>query len=193
LSLQRRRQDKGGETRALVGVCQLLVAQHRVDEAEALSRELLELSREHDDLRSEHFALHYLADCALMRNDYAEAGGRYRESLRAAVALGDSVETSLEVQGVAMASASTGEREYGVRLAAAVEAFWESIGLEIDVPFWTALLERHIAAARAQLGTRGETIWSDGRTLALDDAVALALAGPYADAVGEAGAEPRGS
>jgi predicted ATPase/class 3 adenylate cyclase len=193
LSLQRRRQDKGGETRALVGVCQLLVAQHRVDEAETLSRELLELSREHDDLRSEHFALHYLADCSLMRNDHAGAERRYRESLRAAVALGDSVEISLEVQGVAMASASTGEREYGVRLAAAVEAFWESIGLEIDVPFWTALLERHIAAARAELGTRGETIWSDGRTLALDDAVALALAGPYADAVGEAGAEPAGS
>jgi predicted ATPase/class 3 adenylate cyclase len=193
LALQRRRLDKGGETRALVGVCQLLVAQHRVDEAEALSRELLELSREHRDVRSEHFALHYLADCALMRHDYGEAELRYRDSLRAAVALGDSVETSLEIQGVAMASASAGEREYGVRLAAAVEAFWESIGLDVDVPFWTALLDHHIAAARARLGSTGETIWSDGRALALDDAVALALAGPYADAVEEAGAAPAGS
>src|SRR5206468_4302274 len=77
LALARARDDVGGETRALTGVCQLLVAQGEVVRAEELSRELLELSRRDRDVRSEHFAIHFLADCALIREDYAEAQRLY--------------------------------------------------------------------------------------------------------------------
>ncbi|MDQ2967686.1 MAG: NB-ARC domain-containing protein [Actinomycetota bacterium] len=175
LELQRRRGDEEGETRALTGVCQLLVAQGQTEQAEMLSRDLLEMSRRSGDVRSEHFALHYLADCALMRFDYPEAEARYRDSLSAARALGDGVEISLEVQGVAMAASGKGDLERAARLAGAVDAFWESIGLVVEVPFWNALLERHIVSARKELGPEGETIWNDGRALTLDDAVDLAL------------------
>jgi hypothetical protein len=61
-------------------------------------------------------------------------------------------------------------------LAAAVEALWESHGIVVDVPFWKALLERHIGSARTALGAEGEAIWAEGRALPLDEAVELALA-----------------
>ena len=175
LGLRRRLGDEEGETRALTGVCQLLVAQDEIEQAEALSRDLLEMSRRSGDVRSEHFALHYLADCALMRFDYPEAEARYRDSLSAARALGDGVEISLEVQGVAMAASGKGDLERAARLAGAVEAFWESIGLVIEVRFWNALLERHIGSARTQLGREVDAVWNEGRALTLDDAVDLAL------------------
>jgi len=165
-----------GEGPALSGVCQTLVARGDVERAEPLSRELLDISRAASDVRSEHFALHFLADCALMRHDYDEAELRYRDSLRAAVQLGDVVETSLEVQGIAMARAGKGDLRGAARLGAAVEALWESIGLVVDVPFWNDLLDRHIGEARAQLGAAGDATWAEGRALSLDDAVGIALA-----------------
>jgi hypothetical protein len=49
--------DDAGETRALVGVCQVLVALDEVERAEALSHELLERGK--DDVRTRHFAIHF--------------------------------------------------------------------------------------------------------------------------------------
>jgi predicted ATPase/class 3 adenylate cyclase len=175
LEIRRRSGDERGETRALVGVCQFLVAQGDVERAESLSSDLLALSQRDGDVRSEHFAVHFVADSALMRHDYDAAEERYRESLRAAVVLGDTVETSIEVQGVAMALAGQGDLARAARLAAAVEALWESHGIVVDVPFWTTLMDRHIGGARRQLGPEAEAIWKEGRGLAFDDAVSLAL------------------
>ncbi|MDQ3992096.1 MAG: NB-ARC domain-containing protein [Actinomycetota bacterium] len=174
LELRRELGDRPGELRALVGVCQLLVARGDVDRAEPLSHELLELSRGRD-LRSQHFAHHFSADCALLRGDCEEAEARYRESLRAALPLGDVVETSFEVQGVGMAAAGRGEWTRGIRLAAAGEAVWESLGVKISVPFWDALLERYIGSARERLGAEADAVWAEGRELPFDDAVTLAL------------------
>jgi hypothetical protein len=42
-----------------------------------LRHELLELSSG-SDLRAEHFALHFLADCSLIAGDFAAAKNRYR-------------------------------------------------------------------------------------------------------------------
>ncbi len=173
LELRRELGDSAGETRALVGVCQVLVALGDVDRAEPLSRELLE--RAGDDPRTEHFGYHFLADCALIRGDTVEAEKRYRQSLRAALPLGDVIETSFEVQGVAMAVSGNGDPERGLRLAASVEALWESFGIAISIPFWDALLERYLGPAREELGERAGEILAEGRALPFDDAVELAL------------------
>jgi predicted ATPase/class 3 adenylate cyclase len=173
LELRRQLGDAGGETRALVGVCQVLVALGEVTRAEALSLELLE--RAAGDPRTEHFAYHFLADCALIRGDAREAETRYRQSLRAALPLGDVVETSFEVQGVAMAAAGSGDSVLAVRLAGAVAALWQSLGTSPSVGFWDALLERYLGAARAELGQQADAVWAEGRGLAFDDAVNLAL------------------
>ena len=172
-TIRRELGDAAGETRALVGVCQVLVAQSDVERAERISAELLE--RADGDLRTEHFAYHFLADCALIRGDAAQAEERYRESLRAALPLGDVIETSFEVQGVAMAVAGNGDPERGLLLAGSVDATWESLGISISIEFWDALLERYLGPAREQLGARADDVWSQGRALPFDDAVALAL------------------
>ena len=167
--------DPLGEMRSLVGVCQLLVAEGHVERAEPLSKELLDLSREQGDLRSEHFAYHFIGDCALIRGDCAEAEDRYKESLRAALPLGDLLETSFEVQGVGMSAAGRGDSARGVRLAAAGVALWASLGATIAVPFWDALLERYIGPARERLGAEAEAVWGEGYSMPFEDAVTLAL------------------
>jgi len=173
IELRRELDDQSGETRALVGVCQVLVALGDVERAESLSRDLLE--RAGADLRTKHFAFHFLADCALIRGDTEEAEERYRESLQAALLLGDVIETSLEVQGVAMAAAGNADPRRALLLAGSVEALWESLGTSISVAFWDELLERFIGRARAQLGADADAAWSEGRGMGFDDAVKLAL------------------
>ncbi len=164
--------DRPGETRAL-GVCQVLVALGDVERAESLPRDLPEVAG--DDPRTEHFAYHFLADCALIRGA-EETETRYRESLRAALPLGDVIETSAEVQGVAMAAAGTGDPQRALLVAASVEALWESLGTWISIDFWDALLEKYIGAAREALGADADAVWAEGRATPFDDAVELALA-----------------
>jgi hypothetical protein len=151
----------------------VLVALGEVTRAEVLSLELLE--RAAGDQRTEHFAYHFLADCALIRGDTDEAERRYRQSLKAALRLGDVVETSFEVEGVAMAAAGNGDPVRALRLAGAVSALRESLGTSLSVAFWNALLERYIGAARAELAEQADAIWTQGRSLTFDDAVELAL------------------
>ena len=165
--------DGPGETRALVGICQVRVGLGDVEQAESLAKDLLAAAR--GDLRTEHFALHFLADCSLIRGDATEAATRYRGSLEAALPLGDVLETSFEVQGVAMAASGLGDHRRALVLAAAVEALWESLGLSPSVEFWDALLERYIGAARDALGADSSEAWAAGRELMFEDAVALAL------------------
>ena len=174
LDLRRQLDDEAGQTRALVGVCQVLVALGETERAEELSRDLLE--RAAGDPRSEHFAYHFLADCALIRGETEEAEERYRASLRAALPLGDLIETSFEVQGVAMAAAGNGDPARALRLAGAVEALCESLGTSISIAFWDALLERYLGPARRELAEEADAAWAAGRDLAFDEAIEIALA-----------------
>jgi predicted ATPase/class 3 adenylate cyclase len=173
LELRRKLGDPAGVTRALVGIAQVLVAMGETERAEAISLDLLD--RAGGDARTEHFAYHFLADCALIRGDPEEAGTRYRKSLRAALPLGDIVETSFEVQGVAMSEAGTGNPRRALLLAESVAALWESLGVSISIAFWDALLEQYLGPARESLGDEYEAVRADGRALAFDAAVELAL------------------
>jgi predicted ATPase/class 3 adenylate cyclase len=175
LELRRQLGDAAGVTRALVGIAQVLVAIGDTERAETISLDLLD--RADGDPRTEHFAYHFLADCALIRGDPEEAGLRYRESLQAALPLGDVVETSFEVQGVAMSEAGAGSPRRAVVLAESVEALRESLGLSISIAFWDALLERYLAPLRESLGGDYDAVRAEGRALAFDEAVQLALSG----------------
>lgn len=93
----------------------------------------------------------------------------------AALELGDVFETSIEVQGVAMAKAGRGDAPSALELAASVEALWRSLGTDMHVAFWDRLLERYLGAARAALGADAEAARTRGLGLDFDDAVALAL------------------
>ena len=117
-------------TRALVGVCQVLVALGEVERAETISRDLLE--RAGGDPRTEHFAYHFLADCALIRGDTVEAEKRYRESLQRRASARRRHRDELRGAGRRDGRGGQGDPERALRLAGSVEALWESLGISIS-------------------------------------------------------------
>ena len=178
LRLQREHGDPALVNRAMVALAQVLVALARVEEARPMAAQILAYAQAHDDRRSEHFGWHYLADCALIEADCDSSLRLYQRSLVLAQALGDRLETSFEVQGVAMSLAGRGDSEPALRLAAAAKAEWERIGVDLHIRFWDDLLERYIAQARRALGAEAaDRAWREGQRLAFDEAIAIALAG----------------
>lgn len=125
----------------------------------------------------EHFAHHFLGDCALIEGDFDAARARYVRSLDAAWRSGDHVETCYELQGMAMSAAGLGQAARSVRLAAAAEAHLRSLGFEQTIPFWQALLDEHIGRARAELGNdEARVAWDAGTRLGFEAAITEALA-----------------
>ncbi len=176
LRLQHAVGDPIGINRAQVGLAQALVALSEVEAARPMALEIIRFSEVHDDERSQHFGWHFLADCALIEGKCEESLQLYKRSLEIARQLGDQIETSFEVQGVAMSLAGLGQRGEAVVLAAAARAEWDRIGANIHIRFWDELLERYIGSAKQSL--REEELRSklnQGRSLPFNDAVKLAL------------------
>jgi non-specific serine/threonine protein kinase len=176
LRLQRERGDPVLVNRAMVALAQALVGLAEVSEARALSSQIIAFSKPRGDRRNEHFGWHYLADCALIEGKCEESLALYRESLRLARIIGDRLETSFEVQGVAMSLAGLGDLERALRLAASAKAEWERIGADVHMRFWDALLDRYLGGARRTLGAdAAEHVWKEGRLIPFDEAIAIAL------------------
>ncbi len=181
LQIQNVRGDPVLVNRAKLGVAQSLVALSRVDEVRPLAAEIVAFSQKAGDRRSEHTGFHFLADCALIEGNCAESLGLYRESLILAEAIGDRVETSAEIEGVAMSLAGLGQHAEAVRLVAATRAEWARSGITLQIRFWDALIERYIGPARVSLGaTQAESVIQGGREMTFEAAVveAKALATP---------------
>jgi predicted ATPase/class 3 adenylate cyclase len=166
--------------RARIGLLQVLVSLGELDIVEPLANEALAVARATGDLRSEHFAHHFLADCPLLRGDSASAAPRYRRALELAVELADRSETAVEIQGVAMAAAGNGRPAFALRLAGAADAEFEALAIDLSgIEFWSALLTRYLGGAREELGpTPASTAWGEGRRTRFEDAIALALGAP---------------
>jgi len=141
-----------------------------------MALEIIRFSEAHDDKRSEHFGWHFLADCALIEGNCEESLQYYKRSLGVARQLGDQIETSFEVQGVAMSLAGLGHPRQAVVLASAAKAEWDRIGANIHIRFWDELLERYIGSAKQSLHAEELSSKLDqGKSIAFDDAVKLAL------------------
>jgi tetratricopeptide (TPR) repeat protein len=178
LKIQREGGDSVLINRAMVALGQVLVVLEQLDEARELSNEIVAFSRSRGDRRNEHFGLHYLADCALIEGKCEESLERYKESLKLAWAIGDRLETSFEVQGVAMSLAGLGNTRGALRLAAAAQAEWDRIGVDFHIGFWDRLMERYIGKAREALGVEeAALVWGEGRGLGFEEAVAEGLRG----------------
>jgi predicted ATPase len=176
LALQRESGDTHLVNRATVGLAQMLVALGRVDEARRASSEILQFAQAHDDLRSAHYAWHYLADCALLEDNCAEAYRLYRQSLELARQIGDRLEIGFEVQGVAMSLAGLGHAQRALGLGGAVEAELRRLGADVRIRFWDDLLNRYFEKARRALGPAASAeAWNHGEATAFDAAVVQAL------------------
>jgi non-specific serine/threonine protein kinase len=176
LRLRRQQRDPVLVNRALVGLGQVLVALSRVADARPIGTEIVEVSRKTSDRRSEHSGFHYLADCALLEGNVSESLALYRESLVLAEAIGDRLEMSFEVEGIAMSLAGLGRHDAAVRLVAATRAEWGRNGVDMQIRFWEALHERYITPARLALGPEAEAAARAGREMSLEAAVEEARA-----------------
>ena len=163
--------------RARIGLLQVLVSLGELDIVEPMAREALAVAQKTRDLRSEHFAHHFLADCPLIRGDSVTALPRYRRALTLAVELSDRSETAVEIQGVAMAMAGCGQPARALRLAGAAAAEFDTLAIDLSgIKFWSALLERYLGLARSELGEEAaNAAWEEGRRAGFEYAIALAL------------------
>ncbi|MGK2962550.1 MAG: protein kinase domain-containing protein, partial [Gemmatimonadaceae bacterium] len=144
LRIQEERKDPVMINRAKIALAQVKVTLSKVDEARALSREILAFAGARSDMRSEHSGWHYLADCALIEGDCAKSLVLYGKSLELAHAIGDRLETSFEVQGVGMSLAGLGDNRNALRLVGAAKSEWKRIGVDLQIKFWNALLDRYV-------------------------------------------------
>jgi hypothetical protein len=128
------------------------------------------------ELAAARLRLAFLADCALIEGHCSESLTLYQESLRHAQAIGDRLEMSFEVQGVAMSLAGLGYADAALRLAASARVEWDRIGVDLHLRFWDALLDRYLAAAHRALGDEAaERSGERGHALSFDNAMATAL------------------
>jgi predicted ATPase/class 3 adenylate cyclase len=161
--------------RARIGLLQVLVALGELDAVEPMANEALAEAKRQGDLRSEHFAHHFLADCALIRGDAAGAAPLYRRALELAAALGERTETAIEMQGVAMAAAGQSMPERALNLGGAAAAELDRLGVDFSgIRFWSALLERYYTVARGDPGVSAADAWRAGREMGFERAVEMA-------------------
>jgi hypothetical protein len=130
LAISRRLEDPVLVNRSQLGLLQVLVVLGELETVPSLCIEARELSRQLDDPWAEHFADHFIADCALMQGDYPTAAAHYARSLDAAARSGDRIESCFELQGVAMASAGRGRLAGG---PASEHGNRRGRGVDIDV------------------------------------------------------------
>ena len=174
LAIARRLDEPVLVNRAQLGLLQFLIAVGQLETVRSLGAEALQLSRALGDHWAEHFAHHYLADCALIESDFKTAAAHYARSLDAAARSGDRIETCFELQGVAMTSAGLGRSERALRIAGAADAQLKALGHQFSVDFWSALLNRYLGQARADLGTDADAAWQAGQRMGFEAAVAEA-------------------
>ena len=163
--------------RSLAGVCQLLVATGEFERAEPLALELHATTRDSEDVWCMVSADHYLSDCAMDRRDYTLSEQHRLSALETALTIGDVMQQTIEVLGLAFTAAGLGRDEDALRLEGAIESKWNELGVTHAPPLSEAWRERDLGAARARLGEqRANTAFDEGRALTWDQAIELALA-----------------
>jgi tetratricopeptide (TPR) repeat protein len=161
--------------RAQLGLLQVLVVIGDVERVRRLSLEALELARQLGDQPAEGFAHHFLADCALFEEDFVGAEEGYRRSLAASRRTGDEIDICGDLQGIGMAAAGRGRALFALRIVGAADAHLQALGVFRAISFWTALLDRHLSQARADLGPGAAAAWEAGQRLTLERAMDEAL------------------
>jgi hypothetical protein len=176
LELARRLGHHALVNRSIGGVCQLLVATGEFERAEPLALELHASTRDSEDVSIMVAADHYLSDCAMDRRDYAFAEQHRLRALETALRIGDVMQETIEVLGLAFTAAGLGRDEHALRLEGAIDAKWKELGMSHAPPLSEAWRVRDLVPARARLGEpRASTAFDEGQAMTWDQAVELAL------------------
>jgi predicted ATPase/DNA-binding SARP family transcriptional activator len=160
---------------ARLSLCQVLVAQGDAERAEKLADEILATTPV-DFPGSRQAAMHFLADCAILREDFDLGVRRFAAAVDADWSTGNRVQTCIDLQGVAISAAGCGEARRALQLFAASDHIFDSFGFGRAPAgsFWDVWVTRYSAAAREQLGAEADEAWREGENLELPEAIALA-------------------
>jgi predicted ATPase/class 3 adenylate cyclase len=176
LELARRLRHDALVNRSIAGICQLRVATGEFERAEPLALELHASTRDSEDVQIMVAADHYLSDCAMDRRDYTLAEEHRLRALETTLRIGDVMQQTIEVLGLAFTAAGLGRDEDALRLEGAIDAKWKELGVSHAPPLSEAWRERDLVPARARLGEpRASGAFDEGRAMTWDQAVELAL------------------
>jgi predicted ATPase/class 3 adenylate cyclase len=117
---------------------------------------------------------HMVAQVARLDGRLVDAAHHYRQAIHLGHQLGDAASLTEPLQGLAAVEIATGDADRGVRLLAANDAIRARLGGG-PPPEWLRLGDP-LADARSRLGADAyQLAWEAGRSLTVDEAVALAL------------------
>jgi Tetratricopeptide repeat len=112
---------------------------------------------------------------ALFQGDQATARRRFGESLPISLKLGHRTGIAGALEGLGELAMREGELERGARLLGACEALRETINVPVS-PADQSEHEQAMAGVRSALGKQGlDALWSEGRAMTQEQAVAFAL------------------
>ena len=175
LEFARRLDHRALINRSIAGVCQLLVATGEFERAEPLALELHSATRDREDVSTMISGDHYLADCAMDRRDYVRAEQHRLSALETVLTIGDVMQQTIEILGLAFTAAGLGRDEDALRLEGAVHTKWRELGISHAPPLSEAWRKRDLGPARARLGTaRADAAFAEGGAMTWDQAVELA-------------------
>src|SRR5262249_38292304 len=121
------------------------------------------------------WVLRHLARVSRAQGDVLKAEQQYGESLKLCQKVGATWGSVECLEGVAGLAIANGKPERAVRLFGCAAAVRENIGFPLT-PRIASRFEAALASLRSTLGPRRfEVEWQAGRTLSLNDAVALAF------------------
>jgi non-specific serine/threonine protein kinase len=145
-------------------------------EARAYYEEALAIRRQLGYLEGIGICLNLLAMVAYRQGELSAARALAHESLVDLRDVGARWTVHNPLVTLTVVAAAAGQAEQAVRLAAASEAFSELVDVS-PIPLAETMLSDALATVRTRLGdTRYVAAWKDGRQLAVDDAIAEALA-----------------
>lgn len=149
--------------------------------AVALVERALEIHRTLDDTRGIAYSLNNLGLTLLSGGDDRRALAAYREGLTLFQRIGDARSVAEALEGIAALFARQEHHRRAARLLAAADALRARIGARLP-PTDQGLYNETLALLRARLEAHTfDAAWVDGRGLALEDAVAVAMADDSAE------------
>ena len=175
LALKRQSGSPSGITQVLVNLGEVARARHELPRATSRYEEALALANSLGDLL--HIALlHYnLGLVASAQGEGARAAAEFRQGLRGEQELGNRRQVAANLEGLAGVAADSGRSEQAGLLLGAAEHLREQIGAPVPEAD-RAIHERDLARVRTALAEAGTAaVWSRGRAMALDAAIAAAL------------------
>src|SRR5215217_7693679 len=141
----------------------------------ALSEEAAALLRERGYTGGLEGILGNLGWARLLQSDIERCRGSHRERLTLCKELGNKLDASDSLEGLACISAAEGAGERAARLFGAGEALREAVGFA-QLPAEAALREPYLATVRSQLDEASwRAAWGEGRAMSMEQAIEYAL------------------